>query len=198
MGRPKALVELDGEPLVVRALRVLRDGGCAPLVVVIGAAPDEVRALLPADAHVVLARDWAECLGASLRAGLAALARLQPAPGAALVHLVDLPGVTAAAVSRIAALSTSGSLARATYGGRPGHPVLIGRETWTAVSAVAVGDSAARRYLADNPAVTLVECGDVADPRDVDTPDELSDMQNQADRSVSYVPSRGDGRTPRA
>ena len=48
MGRPKALVELDGEPLVVRALRTLAEGGAAPVVVVLGARADEVRAVLPA------------------------------------------------------------------------------------------------------------------------------------------------------
>ena len=101
MGRPKALVELDGEPLVVRAVRVLRDGGCAPVVVVLGAAADEVRALLPADVEVVVEPGWAEGMAASLRSGLAALARLDPVPEAALVHLVDLPGVTAAAVARV-------------------------------------------------------------------------------------------------
>ncbi len=42
MGRPKALVELDGEPLVRRAVRVLRDGGLTPVVVVLGARADDV------------------------------------------------------------------------------------------------------------------------------------------------------------
>lgn len=46
MGRPKALVELDGEPLVRRALRALAEGGCGPLVVVLGAAAADVRPLL--------------------------------------------------------------------------------------------------------------------------------------------------------
>ena len=91
MGGPKALVELDGEPLVRRALRVLADGGCAPCVVVLGAAADAVRAILPADVTAVEAPDWAEGMGASLRAGLAAL---PPDVDAVLVHLVDLPGVT--------------------------------------------------------------------------------------------------------
>ena len=81
MGRPKALVELDGEPLVRRSLRVLRDGGCAPLVVVLGAAAD--RGARPTSAG----RDrggragLGEGMGASLRAGLAALGRLETRAG---------------------------------------------------------------------------------------------------------------------
>lgn len=172
MGRPKALVELDGEPLVRRALRVLADGGCAPLFVVLGAAADEVRAVLPSDVHAVEAPDWAEGMGASLRAGLAALADTDA--DAAVVHLVDLPGVTSAAVARLAeAADGPAALARATYGGRPAHPVLIGRSHWAEVRAGATGDAGARAYLATHPP-RPVECGDLAVPDDVDTPEQLS------------------------
>jgi nicotine blue oxidoreductase len=174
MGGPKALVRLDGRPLVLRAVDVLRAAGCAPLVVVVGAAADEVRALLPADVTAVEASGWADGMGASLRAGLAAL---EPLPGvtAAIVHLVDLPGVTAAAVARLAASGdTPAALARAAYDGRAGHPVLLGRDHWAAVAGAATGDAGARGYLAGNPDVVLVECGDVAEPDDVDTPEQLA------------------------
>lgn len=173
MGRPKALVAFDGEPLVVRALRVLADGGAVPLVVVVGAAGDEVRALLPPTVQVVDAADWAEGMGASVRAGLGWLAALDPAPDAAVVHLVDLPGVTAAAVARLADGAGPSSLRRAAYDGRAGHPVLLGRDHWAAVAAGARADAGARGYLAGNPVVELVECADVAVPDDVDTPEQL-------------------------
>jgi CTP:molybdopterin cytidylyltransferase MocA len=174
MGGPKALVALDGEPLVLRAVRVLADGGCAPLVVVVGAAAAEVRALLPATALPVVAQQWHEGMGASLRAGIVAAEQLDPVPDAVLVHLVDLPGITAGAVARLAAHTRPDVLARAAYAGRPAHPVLIGRMHWAGVSAAATGDAGARRYLAGHPALTLVECGDLATPDDVDTPDQLA------------------------
>lgn len=178
MGGPKALVELDDEPLVRRALRVLTAGGCTPLVVVVGAAAPDVRAVLPAGVLVVEATDWAEGMGASLRAGLTALAALDTP--AAVVHLVDLPGVTSAAVARLAADSAPGDLRRASYGGRPAHPVLIGRSHWTGVIGSATGDAGARGYLAGHPALELVECGDVADPDDVDTPEALARFRASA------------------
>lgn len=178
MGGPKALVELDGEPLVRRTLRVLADGGCAPLVVVVGAAAADVRAVLPPGVTVVEALDWAEGMGASLRAGLSALSAVDTP--AALVHLVDLPGVTAAAVARLGAGAAPDDLRRASYDGRPAHPVLIGRSHWTAVAASASGDAGARGYLAGHPALELVECGDVADPDDVDTPEALARFRASA------------------
>lgn len=174
MGGPKALVELGGEPLVRRALRVLAAGGCGPLVVVLGAAADEVRAVLPTGVEVVVAEDWAEGMGASVRAGLAALERTEPVPDAALVHLVDLPGVTGEAVARLVAHGAPDALVRAAYGGAPANPVLLGREHWAGVRAVATGDAGARAYLAGHPALTLVECGDIATPDDVDTPEQLA------------------------
>jgi len=174
MGRPKALVTLGGQPLVQRAVRVLDAGGCAPLVVVVGAAADEVCHLLPAGVQPVRAPDWAEGMGASLRAGLDAVAQLEPAPDAVLVHLVDLPGVTAAAVARLAARSGPDALVRAAYGGRPAHPVLLGRAHWPGVRAAATGDAGARGYLAGHPDLELLECGDVSTPEDVDTPEHLA------------------------
>ncbi len=174
MGGPKALVELHGEPLVRRALRVLSAGGCAPLLVVVGAAAREVRAVLPPGVHVVEATGWAEGMGASLRAGIAGLDELSPAPDAALVHLVDLPGVTAAAVARVGADPSPEVLRRASYAGHASHPVLIGRSHWSAVAGSAAGDAGARGYLAGHPGLELVECADVADPDDVDTPEALA------------------------
>lgn len=174
MGRPKALVELDGEPLVRRALRVLADGGCSPLVVVLGAAADDARAVLPAGVRSVVADDWESGMGASLRAGLAALGS-DPGCDAALVHLVDLPGVTAEAVARlIAGPVDANTLRRATYDGRPAHPVLLGRAHWAGVRAAATGDAGARGYLAGHPGIEPVEVGDVAVPDDVDTPEQLA------------------------
>lgn len=170
MGRPKALVEVAGEPLVRRALRALTGGGVAPVVVVLGARAAEVRAALPDGVTAVEAPDWANGMGASLRAGLAAL----PDAQAAVVHLVDLPGVPAGAVARLAALAAPGVLARAAYGGSPGHPVLLGRAHWAGAAGAAVGDAGARGYLAGRPDVLLVECGDLADPDDVDTPEQLA------------------------
>ncbi len=189
MGEPKALVRFRGERLALRAVRALVDGGCAPVTVVLGARADEVEAALhdaglPAGVGTVVADGWDEGMGASLRRGLDAVRSLQPVPDAVLVHLVDLPGVTAEAIRRTATHGTAGTdasvLRRAAYDGRPGHPVLIGRDHWDAVATAAAGDEGARSYLGGNPAVELVECGDLATPDDVDTPEQLARLADRA------------------
>lgn len=169
LGRPKALVTVAGERLVDRAVRALRAGGISTVVVVTGAA--EVGEV---DADTVHNPRWSEGIGSSLRAGLAAL----PPVTAALVVLVDQPGVTPAAVSRLAAqVGSENDLLAATYAGRRGHPVVIGRAWWSEVARTAVGDVGARPFLDSNAAVRLIECGDVASDRDVDTPEDLGRLQ---------------------
>lgn len=168
MGRPKALVvDGAGEPWLARSVDVLHEGGCDDVTVVLGAGADEaVRFLDGRGADVVVAHDWAEGMSASLRAGLAAL----PPADAALVHLVDLPDVTAEVVRRVVAAATGpATLARASYDGVPGHPVLLGRDHWRPVAATATGDHGARDHLRTHD-VVLVECGDLAGGRDVDEP----------------------------
>jgi CTP:molybdopterin cytidylyltransferase MocA len=169
MGRPKALmVGDDGTSWLARAVAVLHDGGCDSVTVVLGAAAEEARALVPDGVAVVIADDWAEGMSASLRAGLLALADTDA--DAALVTLVDLPDVTDHVVRRVlAAGADNAALIRTTYDGRPGHPVVLGREHWFGVRAAAVGDRGARDYLA-NHALVEVECGDLATGRDVDEP----------------------------
>jgi CTP:molybdopterin cytidylyltransferase MocA len=171
LGRPKALVELTGEPLLLRALRTLVDGGCAPVRAVLGAEADTARALLPDPSIAVHATDWAEGMGASLRAGLDAVRVLDV--DAVLVHLVDLPGVGADVVARLRVSGTPVALARAAYHGVPGHPVLLGRRWWAEAADTARGDRGARDWLATRPDLRLIECGDLGDGHDVDTPADL-------------------------
>lgn len=179
MGRPKALVaDPAGGTFLERGLRVLRESGCDPVLVVLGAGIDEARPLAeagtaPADV-VVEAADWADGQSASLRAGLRAVAGTDAE--AVIVLLVDLPDVGPQVLTRLLA-ATAGEgpavLARAAYQGVPGHPVLIGREHWAAVLDGATGDRGARDHLATHPH-TVVECGDLATGRDADTPADLT------------------------
>jgi CTP:molybdopterin cytidylyltransferase MocA len=175
LGRPKALVAVGGERWVDRAVRVLHEGGCDPVYVVAGAA-----ALDPPGATVVENPGWQSGMASSLRSGLAALHDAVDAVDSVVVSLVDQPGIGAQAVTRVVDRLRAGrSLVVATYDGQPRHPVGIARALWPAVAESATGDGGARAFIAGNPdLVTHVECGDVADPTDVDTP---SDLEGELD-----------------
>ncbi|MFJ2131162.1 NTP transferase domain-containing protein [Streptomyces sp. NPDC087845] len=177
-GRPKALLEHRGRPLVEHAVRILREGGCDRVHVVLGAAAEEVRARADLfGCAVTVNPGWTEGMGSSLRAGLGALTGT--GADAALVLLVDQPGIGADAVARVRSAYRSGtSLVAASYRGERGHPVLFGAGRWADVAAGAVGDQGARAYLRTHrDAITLVECSDVAQAYDIDTVEDLKRLE---------------------
>ena len=159
-GMPKALVP----GAIERAVDVLFSGGCTSVAVALGAEYDRAAALVPDTAAIVEVAGWEEGVAASLRAGLAAIDG-----EAALIHLVDLPDVGPDVVSRLCALADRDRLARATYSGTPGHPVLIGRSHWDRIRTSARGDHGAREYL-NSVGVIHVPCEDLATGTDTDTP----------------------------
>ncbi|MFC6239161.1 nucleotidyltransferase family protein [Longivirga aurantiaca] len=158
-GGPKAPYVLDGERLVDRAVHLLRDAECEPVVVVLGAWVGRVD---DADITVVNA-DWASGMGSSLRLGLDTLVGTEA--DRVVVTLVDLPGLSPEAVRRL--VDSGSDLAQAAYAGERGHPVLLGRGHWPGVRDAADGDRGARAYLAAHD-VALVEVGDVASGEDLD------------------------------
>ena len=178
-GRPKALVELDGQTLAERGLAMLRAGGADPVLIVTGAAQVDLGP--EHQARTVYNGEWRTGMGSSLRAALRALTELEAGPevGAVVVALADQPLVGAAAVGRlIAAYQAGAGVAVAAYAGRPRNPVLLAREHWPEVIAAATGDQGARAFLRARPdLVTLVECGDTGRPDDIDTPADLEHIE---------------------
>jgi CTP:molybdopterin cytidylyltransferase MocA len=170
-GMAKALVRHRGQLFVEHAANVLHAAGCEPVVVVLGALSEDVRSTaMLSGSSLVDNPDWASGMGSSLRVGLSTLAG--SGADAVVVLPVDTPDVTAEAVRRFVTIASPDALARATYDGAPGHPVLIGRERWDAVAEMADGDAGARDYLARHD-VTAVPCEDVAGGADVDRPEDL-------------------------
>jgi len=188
LGQPKALVVLGGQSLVRRGIALLRDGGTHPVIVVTGATGPDAdigdgtgpggAGSLEREPSVISVHnpDWHTGMGSSLAVGLGA------APGesaAAVLALVDQPLIGPEAVRRLLAAHAAGaSVAVACYDGRPRNPVLISREHWPEVIALAVGDVGARPFLrAHRDLVTEVECGDTGQPDDVDSPEDLARIE---------------------
>ncbi|MBD0347909.1 MAG: NTP transferase domain-containing protein [Thermoleophilia bacterium] len=142
--------------LLPEVLARVRRAAVDDVVVVVGAHP------LESDARTVPCPDWEGGPGASLRCGLAALARETEA---AVVVLADGPELAPAAIDRVVAAwrRTGGDVVAATYGGRRSHPVLLARAAWSRVP-----DEGARSLAA-----VPVPCDDLGDPGDVDTPADL-------------------------
>jgi CTP:molybdopterin cytidylyltransferase MocA len=138
------------------------------VLVALGASADQASALVPGEAQVVVVDGWREGLSATLRAGLAAAAARSA--DAVLITPVDTPDAPTDAAVRV--LERAGTpliraLARASYSGRPGHPVLIGSDHWDALREELSGDAGAGAYLSAHGALE-VECADLWPGADVD------------------------------
>jgi CTP:molybdopterin cytidylyltransferase MocA len=159
-GKPKVLVE----GWLTTAVGALQDGGCTDVVLVLGAA----QVVAPPGVTAISAPDWREGLSASVRTGLAQADSVHA--HYAVLHVVDTPDVGAPVVARVLgrAMASRSGLARAYFGDRPGHPVVMARRHWPAVLDQLSGDQGAGAYLRARDDVEMVDCSDLADGQDID------------------------------
>lgn len=168
-GGGKQLAELEGRPLLEHVLAAMAAAPLDRVVVVLGHRAGEVMERVPLHgAEAIVCERWEEGMAASLRAGAATL---QDAD-AVVVVLGDQPRIGHEAVARVVAARGRGALAvRATYGGTPGHPVLLERALLSRVGELR-GDAGARELLKEVE-VREVACDGLGSPVDVDTPGAL-------------------------
>ena len=169
-GAPKQLAELEGRPLLEHVLIAMSKAPLDRVAVVLGAHADEVRERVPLHgAEPVVCDEWDKGMGNSLRAGIDALRGCD----AVVVALGDQPRLSPAAVERLLSQRGDDELAvRATYGGVPGHPVLLERQILALVRELR-GDIGARELLHGIP-LREVACDGLGSPADVDTPEGLA------------------------
>ncbi|GAA1865546.1 nucleotidyltransferase family protein [Brevibacterium marinum] len=186
---PKALLEVDGRPLIRSVAEALLSGGCTDVTVVTGAYADEVVDIVTGHSHIHVAHnpDWAAGMGASLRCGLRTIG-----PDRTIVVMpVDHPGISAAEVQRVIAAHRPGGITAAAHRdplgrARRGHPVLFDAE-WTAAAATAAYDDVGARELlaAHSDIVTSVDCSDLSDGGDIDVPADLTRLTGDGSRLSS-------------
>jgi molybdenum cofactor cytidylyltransferase len=168
---PKQLAPLRGRPLLEWAVRAqCAVPGLERVVVVLGSRAADVRAAVVfGRADVIVCEDWESGQAASLRRGLSELAGSERV----VVTLGDAPLVTAAVIELFVAAEPR---TRAVYDGRPGHPVVLGPAEIAALTLLD-GDRGARGLLRGGP---VVEVGHLCSGRDVDTPDDLEEIADEA------------------
>jgi len=171
MGRPKALLRVEGETFLQRTVAALRDGGCDPVLVVVAegdAAAD--REASATGARVLVNDAPGEGPITSLRLAIGALG----AEVAGLVYLpVDHPFVRAGTVRALleGARSADASLTLPVYDGERGHPAVFGARLFAELSDPALEGGArtvTHRHLGDAHLVAIDDPGVVTD---IDTPE---------------------------
>lgn len=178
MGEPKQLLMLGGQPLIVRAVEAALASPAWPVVVVLGAHAQQVKALL-AKHPVLIAENpaWTEGMASSLRTGIAVLQQFSRSLDGAIVALCDQPAFSADVITRLIETQriTSRSIVAAHYSGRNGAPALFLRQHFAALAAL-TGEEGARLLL--NRAADEVASVDLpALAVDLDTPEDYARQQ---------------------
>ena len=171
-GSPKALALLDGRPLLQHVLDTLDAAGMRDVIVVLGAAADDVEAAIRwRSERRVRNPDPGRGLASSLQEGLAAL---QPDAAAALIVLGDQPRVRAEVIHAVTRAWREGSrpivVPRYARGGSL-NPVLLARSTWP-LAAGLHGDRGMGPIIGASPDL-VTDVAVPGDNPDVDTPDDL-------------------------
>ncbi|MCD6015710.1 MAG: nucleotidyltransferase family protein [Geminicoccaceae bacterium] len=175
-GGAKLAAELEGAALLDRAVSaMLGVPAVERVLVVLGAHAEEVAARADlAAVETLVCECWRDGISASLAAGVGELAEAE----AIVITLGDQPFVTAQVIAAIVdRLDDRRPAARATYAGRPGHPVLIKRALFAQVRSLR-GDQGARDLLA-GAGLREIECGGVGRDDDIDTPEDLEAARRQ-------------------
>lgn len=188
---PKALLPFRGSSLVEELAEALAKGGCASVVVVAGSGAEQIEALPGLIGQTVVRNaQWKTGMGSSLKLGISAA----PPGHHIMVALVDQPGLTAQAVTRLIECHTSARITAAGYldaagSLRRGHPLILDAAYREAAAAGAGGDSGARLFLRARPdVVDVVDCSDLCSGADIDTPADLHLLESQ-----QWSPTSGDG-----
>ncbi|HYM65684.1 MAG TPA: nucleotidyltransferase family protein [Patescibacteria group bacterium] len=171
MGSPKQLLLVDGRPLLERVVAQACASRVDDVLVVLGAAADEIQAKVDfGRARVHVNPDHASGMASSLRAGLSALS--EPVDRA-LIILGDQPDITPALLDELLDLQESSGLPAAALSldGLLHPPVVLKRELWGDLMSLE-GDVGCRAVIRARPELVarLAATGRGNHPVDVDTP----------------------------
>ncbi len=185
MGGPnKLLAEIGRRPLARIAVEQALASRARPVIVVTGHQREGVEAALAGlPVRFVHNKDFADGLGTSLRAGIAAL----PANvDGAIVCLGDMPQVDATMIDRLIGAIDPGKgalIAVPSHDGKRGNPVVWSRRFFPELMAVE-GDVGARHLIGRySEAVVEVPVSGTAALTDIDTPEALAAVRAELERT---------------
>ena len=171
MGKNKLLFDLDGEPVVRRAVHRAVTAGLDPVIVVLGYEAELVRRELGGldpPCHIVVNSDYELGINSSLKTGIAAL----PATAVAVVvMLADMPLVTAEMIATLVTRyrSSDAPLVISDYEGVNAPPMLYDRVLFEELR-VMEGEGCGRQVVRRHQASAVVVAWPVAALTDLDVP----------------------------
>ncbi len=149
LGQPKQLVMHDGESLVRHAVRAATEVECNPILVVVGAQAEKVRAELEGlDLGLVKNNDWTEGIASSIRAGIDHLIETAPQIEAVFLLACDQPFVNGTLLKQLMdlRLTTGKQIVASAYAHTFGIPALFDRNCFAELLGLK-GDYGAKQLM---------------------------------------------------
>lgn len=175
LGQPKQMLQIDGETLLARAIRLAQEGGAVPVLAVLGAHSDlTFTEAQNAEAIPIINEVWQRGIASSIHAGLGMLKMVGPNAPGVLLMTCDQPQLSAEHLGRVLGMfraQPDAAIVASAYGGTIGTPAVFPRGVFPQLRALE-GDRGARAILKDPPCAVIevpFACGDI----DIDTPADL-------------------------
>jgi CTP:molybdopterin cytidylyltransferase MocA len=178
LGRPKQLIELGGETLIERAIRLANEAGAAPVIAVLGAHFEIICASIVLNEVILSLNDqWERGIATSIHSGLRTLDAVAKDASGVLIMSCDQPRLTAAhlrALIETFIAQRQAVIAASAYASVHGVPAIFPRSMFAELLALR-GDKGARALLTDPPCPVIAlafEGGEV----DIDEPGDLAKL----------------------
>ena len=179
MGKPKQLLPLGGEAMVLHVARNACKAGFDKVIVITGAYEAEVKQVLEGlPLQVIYNEEWEQGQATSVKKAIQSIGYTQQA---VVFLLADQPLVSSALIRNVIEVynETKASIIIPRAMGRPGNPVLFDLGTWRFALLQLAGDEGARQIIRKNPEmIHYIELLDEQIFFDVDTPAEYERMTN--------------------
>lgn len=173
MGRPKALLPIDGQTFIEKIVKALREAGLQNIIVILGHDAEAMRQKITHLPVTILVNpEYRKGQLSSLRVAIRHLLANDRCSGL-LVHLVDHPYIDAALVNLlIEGLEDSGKLiAVPRFRGKRGHPVIFARSLFNELLNAPEDQGAKAVVNAHRDETLEIETEDKGITLDIDTPE---------------------------
>jgi molybdenum cofactor cytidylyltransferase len=173
MGRPKALLPIEGQKFIERIIRVIGQSRVGRTIVVLGHRADELRGQIEhLPIQIVVNPDYQKGQLSSLQAAIRHIKNDDRCDGM-LVHLVDHPFIDVALVDVLIETfyETKKLIVVPRHKGKRGHPVLFSRDLFEELLNAPIDQGAKAVVNAHREETLEIEWQDQGITLDIDTPE---------------------------
>jgi molybdenum cofactor cytidylyltransferase len=180
LGRPKQLVQIEGETLLARTIRVVRASGAGPVVTVLGANHEIIRGAVDFNGvYPVTNTNWEQGIATSIQSGISEILRLVPDAGAVMILACDQPRLEAGHLRSLVAAqeqTVEPAIIASQYSGVAGIPAIFPASQFSNLMALR-GDVGAKQIIR-NPTCPMITIHLAEGEFDVDTPADLARLES--------------------